>query len=341
MFSDVSLCRSSRFQASAQCSFPAQSTESSLQHIVRQPNCSAHRGQLPLAHPALSPPAGPQRQRHRWGTNRQLVTDSMYEIGPSRVGHRWQEEADERVWGVKRTEEAVVHERDFTPERPLYLTSWNTITPVCGALCLTQACMLLGSLIHVLMCVLYDFVCPSAWIPLKSSPSPQHLPSPSRKHKHTCALWHFPPSVFSLSIRFPSFLSFPLFSFLSVFSLQLSFIYAFSCYSFLCSPSCAPLLPLSLLFSAFLLSYTLLLPSQGQRRGLSWLLWQPSLFTYWPATEWSCRWMSQSQSPSPCWLTVAWRKMITSLLGDLTRALVCNKKALRLSHLRTHVSIVC
>jgi len=341
MFSDVSLCRSSRFQASAQCSFPAQSAESSLQHIVRQPNCSAHRGQLPLAHPALSPPAGPQRQRHRWGTNRRLVTDSMYEIGPSRVGHRWQEEADERVWGVKRTEEAVVHERDFTPERPLYLTSWNTITPVCGALCLTQACMLLGSLIHVLMCVLYDFVCPSAWIPLKSSPSPQHLPSPSRKHKHTCALWHFPPSQ---SFHSPSGF---LLSCLSLCFLScLSFLYNSPLSTpFHVTPFSAPppvhLYSHSLLFSAFLLSYTLLLPSQGQRRGLSWLLWQPSLFTYWPATEWSCRWTSQSQSPSPCWLTVAWRKMITSLLGDLTRALVCNKKALRLSHLRTHVSIVC
>ena len=86
----LSVCCSSRFQASAQCSFPAQSSESSRRHILRKPNSSTHRGLLPLAHPALSPPAGPQRQRHRWASNRWRVTYSTAEIGLKRVRHGWQ-----------------------------------------------------------------------------------------------------------------------------------------------------------------------------------------------------------------------------------------------------------
>lgn len=65
----VSVCYASRFQASTHCSFPAQSSESSFQHILCQPNCSPHRGQHHLSHPALSPPAAPRRQRLRSDSN--------------------------------------------------------------------------------------------------------------------------------------------------------------------------------------------------------------------------------------------------------------------------------
>lgn len=84
--------------------------------------------------------------------------------------------------------------------------------------------------------------------PLKSSPSPTELPSSSRQHKHTCALWHFPPSVshfFPPSLLFPSFLSFPCFlSWLSL-SLQLDFIIYYdslppSFFDPPPPPSCAP-----------------------------------------------------------------------------------------------------
>lgn len=96
--------------------------------------------------------------------------------------------------------------------------------------------------------------------------------------------------------------------------------------SFSALPSCAPYSPLPFPFSWMFLSYTLLPLSQGQRRGLSWLQLQPSLFTYWPAMEWSCRWTSQSRCLSLCRPTAAWKKMITSLLGDLTRGWVCTDR---------------
>lgn len=78
------MCLSSlRFQASAHCSFPAQSSESSCKHILRQPNCSAHRGQHPIAHPALSPPAGPPWKRHRWELTAQRRLKVIF--GPNRA----------------------------------------------------------------------------------------------------------------------------------------------------------------------------------------------------------------------------------------------------------------
>lgn len=67
---------------------------------------------------------------------------------------------------------------------------------------------------------------------------------------------------------------------------------------------------------------TFLLFPQAQRRSMSWLLSRPSPFICWPATAQSCRWTSQSRCPSPCQLRVAWRKTITSLLGDLTHVWV-------------------
>lgn len=84
MFMISDTCLSSlRFQASAHCSFPAQSSESSCKHILRQPNCSAHRGQHPIAHPALSPPAGPPWKRHRWELTAQRRLKVIF--GPNRA----------------------------------------------------------------------------------------------------------------------------------------------------------------------------------------------------------------------------------------------------------------
>lgn len=139
---------------------------------------------------------------------------------------------------------------------------------------------------------------------------------------------------------------------LSILSLQVFFrpppSFLLSCLSLVFFPVCLPLTallylscftlppPLSAPFSAsppvhltpapfpfpcIFLSHVLVFAlSQARRRRSSWLLSQPSLFTCWPAMEWSCRWLGQSPSLCPSRLTVAWRKMITSLLGDLTRA---------------------
>lgn len=259
----VYVCHCTRFQGPAQCSFPAQSPESSFQHILRQPDCSAHRGQLPFAHPALPLPAGPRRQRHRWGledANRTKELNSIVEIGPRRDGHRWQGRKLLSGGGEWRPE-AMVHQRDKTLERPRYLTSWNTITPVC-ALCSNTSTEPACSLVYVSVCVLYEFVCTSsAWIPLKRSPSPQHVPSPSRQHKHTCALWHFPTShslsFFTLHpVSFLSCLSLVFFPVcLSPDNSPLSTVFYVTpspavC-SFLCSPLLRTLLPLFSFFAAF------------------------------------------------------------------------------------------
>lgn len=160
------------------------------------------------------------------------------------------------------------------------------------------------------------------WIPLQSCLPRQSVPSSSRR---LCDTFHpqsssfFPPST-----QFPSFLSFA--CFLSCLSssdsppLSELFYVTSPTAPFSASPpvhlTLAPF-PFPCIFLSHVLVFAL---SQARRRRSSWLLSQPSLFTCWPAMEWSCRWLGQSPSLCPSRLTVAWRKMITSLLGDLTRA---------------------
>lgn len=166
------------------------------------------------------------------------VKDSVGETGPRRDGHRWQGRRLLRRGGEWRVE-AVVHQRDLTLGRPLYLTSWNTITPVCAYVITQALCLHPSRQFHphpdVCVSVCYRVLCvllsPSAWIPLKSSPFPTaHTFSLWATQAYLCLVTLSNLSVSSLSTLFPSFLSFPCFLSCLFFPWQLSFIYTVLCY---------------------------------------------------------------------------------------------------------------
>lgn len=172
-------------------------------------------------------------------------------------------------------------------------------------------------------------VCPPFFFSCDLNTPSKLSPPTERTFFLEAALWHFPSSVFKFFFRPPpSFLLSCLSLVFFPVCLPLTALLYLSCFT-LPPPLSAPfsasppvhLTPAPFPFPCIFLSHVLVFAlSQARRRRSSWLLSQPSLFTCWPAMEWSCRWLGQSPSLCPSRLIAAWRKMITSLLGDLTRA---------------------
>lgn len=175
-------------------------------------------------------------------------------------------------WGE---EEAEAHQRGSTLERPLYLTFWNTITPVCmlSVPARFQAVSSTSWCVFVYVCVLWFCVSFLLQIKYHSKASPP------------CHTYLLPPGSTSILVLCDTFLPLscpPLCFLLSCLSLvffpvclspdnsplsKLSYVNPPAVCSFLCSPSCAPYSH-SLSFRAAFFSLTLVCLLHRDREGV-------------------------------------------------------------------------